>query len=372
MPSLFDPLTLGALTLPNRILMAPLTRARAGRSHIANALMAEHYAQRASAGLLIAEATMVAADGCAFTGEPGIYDDACVAGWRAVTGAVHAAGGRIQLQIWHPGRSAHSSLNGGVQPVSSGERAIQGFINTPDGRQPYEKPRRLRDDELPAIVDLFGQATRRALQAGFDGVQLHGAHGYLLDQFLRDGVNDRSGPGFERYGGSIENRARLLLECMDAAVSEAGADRVGLRLSPLAGSNDLQDSDPEALLAHLAEQLSQRCIAYLELRHMDPALDSERSITAVARRHFQGPLLRNGGFTAATAQAGLDEGSADAIVFGRAYIANPDLVERLRLGAALNEPEPKTYYAPGALGYTHYPRLGAEPASAQRAASVNA
>ena len=363
MPSLFDPLTLGALTLPNRILMAPLTRARAGRSHIANALMAEHYAQRASAGLLIAEATMVAADGCAFTGEPGIYDDACVTGWRGVTEAVHAAGGRIQLQIWHPGRSAHSSLNGGLQPISSGERAIQGFINTPDGKQPYEVPRRLRDDELPAIVDLFGQATRRARQAGFDGVQLHGAHGYLLDQFLRDGVNDRSGPGYERYGGSIENRARLLLECIDAAIAEAGADRVGLRLSPLAGSNDLKDSDPEALLAYVAAQLGRRGIAYLELRHMDPALDSERRIAAVARQHFPGPLLRNGGFTGATAQAALDEGSADAIVFGRAYLANPDLVERLRLGAGLNEPEPKTFYAAGALGYTDYPRLGAHPTS---------
>lgn len=368
MPSLFDPLTLGALTLPNRILMAPLTRARAGRSHIANALMAEHYAQRASAGLLVAEATMVAADGCAFTGEPGIYDDACAVGWRAVTEAVHAVGGRIQLQIWHPGRSAHSSLNGGAQPVSSGERAIQGFINTPGGKQPYETPRRLRDDELPAIVDLFRQATRRALQAGFDGVQLHGAHGYLLDQFLRDGVNDRSGPGFERYGGSIENRARLLLECMDAAIAEAGADRVGLRLSPLANSNDLEDSDPEALLAHVARQLDRRRIACLELRHMDPALDSERRLVDVARRNFQGPLLRNGGFTAVSAQAALDEGSADAIVFGRAFIANPDLVERLRQGASLNEPDPKTYYAGAALGYTDYPGLVAAPPFQQRAA----
>jgi N-ethylmaleimide reductase len=276
------------------------------------------------------------------------------------------------LQIWHPGRAAHSSLNGGVQPISSGERALQGFINTPDGKQPYETPRRLRDDELPAIVDLFRQAARRALQAGFDGVQLHGAHGYLLDQFLRDGVNDRSGPGYERYGGSIENRARLLLECVDAAIAEVGADRVGLRLSPLAASNDLQDSDPEALLAHVARHLSRRGVAYLELRHMDPALDPERRIAAVARQHFQGPLLRNGGFTAATAQAALDEGSADAIVFGRAFIANPDLVERLRAGAALNAPEPKTYYAAGATGYTDYPRLGAVPASPQRPASLDA
>lgn len=209
----------------------------------------------------------------------------------------------MQLQIWHPGRSAHSSLNAGVQPISSGERAIQGCINTPDGKQPYETPRRLRDDELPAIVDLFRQAARRALQAG---------------------------------------------------------------------SNDLQDSDPEALLAYVAQQLSQRGIAYLELRHMDPALDPERRIAAMARQHFQGPLLRNGGFTAATGQAALDEGSADAIVFGRAFIANPDLVERLRVGAALNEPEPKTYFAAGATGYTDCPRLGAEPASPQRPASLSA
>jgi N-ethylmaleimide reductase len=357
MPSLFDPLPLGAITLPNRILMAPLTRARAGRSHVPNPMMAVHYAQRASAGLLIAEATMVASDACAFTGEPGIYDEACVAGWRQVTQAVQAAGGRMQLQIWHPGRSAHSSLNGGVQPISSGTRAIQGQINTPWGKKPYEAPRRLRDDELPGIVALFRQATRRALQAGFDGVQLHGAHGYLLDQFLRDGVNDRSGPGYERYGGSIENRARLLLECIDAAIAEAGAGRVGLRLSPLAGSNDLVDSKPEALLAYVAQQLGRRGIAYLELRHMDPALEAERRIAAVAREHFRGPLLRNGGFTPATAQAALDEGSADAIVFGRTYIANPDLVERLRRGAALNEPNPATFYAPGAVGYTDYPSL---------------
>jgi N-ethylmaleimide reductase len=257
---------------------------------------------------------MVAADGCAFTGEPGIFDEACVAGW-------------------------------------------------PDGKQAYETPRRLHDDELPGIVDLFGKATRRAMQAGFDGVQVHGAHGYLLDQFLRDGVNDRSGPGYERYGGSIEKRARLLLECVDAAVAEAGAERVGVRLSPLADSHDLRDSDPQALLAHVAQQLGQRRIAYLELRHMDPLLDAERRIAEVARRCFPGPLLRNGGFTPATARAALDEGSADAIAFGRAFIANPDLVERLRLGAALNEPQPKTYYGPGATGYTDYPTLGTQRAS---------
>jgi len=348
---LFTPLQIGSQPLPNRIVMAPLTRARAGRSHVANALMAEHYAQRASAGLLIAEATMVASDGCAFTGEPGIYDEACVAGWRQVTDAVHAAGGRIVLQIWHPGRAAHSSLNGGVQPVSSGERAIQGLINTPDGKQPYETPRRLGDEELPGIVEQFRLATRRAIAAGFDGVQLHGAHGYLLDQFLRDGVNDRSGP----YGGSIENRARLLLEAVDAAIAEAGAQRVSVRISPLVAFNDLQDSAPEALVAYLAEQLSARGIGFLELRHAQHDLAAEQRIFEIARAHFRGALMRNGGFADRnTAEAALAQG-ADAIVFGRPFIGNPDLVERLREGAELADFEPAKLYGGGAEGYTDYP-----------------
>lgn len=350
MTLLFSPLRLGALTLPNRVVMAPLTRARAGRSHIPNALMAQHYAQRASSGLLIAEATMVASDGCAFTGEPGIYDDACVAGWRLVTDAVHAAGGRIQLQIWHPGRAAHSSLNGGLQPVSSAERAIEGFINTPTGKHAYEAPRRLRDDELPSYVRLFGQAARRAMAAGFDGVQVHGAHGYLLDQFLRDGVNDRSGA----YGGAIENRARLLLEVVDAAIAEAGADRVGVRISPLVGFNDVRDSDPQALVAHVAQQLSARRVAYLEMRHAQHDEPAELAIAGVARRHFEGALLRNGGFNAAAAQAALESGSADAIVFGRAFIANPDLVARMQQGLPLADFDAARLYGGGAKGYTDY------------------
>ncbi|MBN8503509.1 MAG: alkene reductase [Burkholderiales bacterium] len=348
---LFEPLQMGALRLPNRVLMAPLTRARAGRTHIANALMAEHYAQRASAGLLIAEATMVAADGCAFTGEPGIYSEACVAGWRLVTDAVHAAGGRIVLQIWHPGRAAHSSLNDGVQPVSSGEVAIQGLINTPAGKQPYEVPRRLRDEELPGIVEQFRLGTRRAMAAGFDGVQIHGAHGYLIDQFLRDGVNDRQPP----YGGGLANRLRLLLDVIDAAIEEAGADRVGLRISPLVGAHDLRDSDPEALVRAIACALDVRSIGHLELRHGDQAAPAERAIAAVARQHFRGTLLLNGGFDAVSAEAALQEGRADAIVFGRAFIANPDLVDRLREGVFLADYEPSRLYGGGAEGYTDYP-----------------
>jgi N-ethylmaleimide reductase len=356
---LFSPLSLGSLTLPNRLVMAPLTRARAGRSHVPNALIAEHYAQRATAGLLIAEATMVSPTASAFTGEPGIYDDACVAGWRQVTDAVHAAGGRIQLQIWHPGRAAHSLLDGGVQPVSSTDRGIRDSqISTPEGKKPYEAPRRLRDDELPGIVEQFRLATRRALAAGFDGVQIHGAHGYLIDQFLRDGINDRSGA----YGGSIENRARLLLEVVDAAIAEAGAARVSVRISPLVGFNDVVDSNPQALVAYVAQQLSQRGVGFLEIRHADQGLETERHIAAVARAHFKGVLMLNGGFDGSSAEAALREGRADAIVFGKPFISNPDLVERLRVGAELAPVNFDLLYTPGPAGYTDYPALEASPA----------
>lgn len=357
---LFDPLRVGALTLPNRIVMAPLTRARAGRTHIANSLIAEHYAQRASAGLLIAEATMVSPTASAFTGEPGIYDEACAAGWKLVTDAVHAKGGRIVLQIWHPGRAAHSSLDGGVQPVSSGERAIAGEISTPSGKQAYETPRRLRDDELPGIVAQFRLATRHAMAAGFDGVQIHGAHGYLIDQFLRDGVNDRGGA----YGGGIENRARLLLEVVDAAIAEAGADRVSVRISPLVGFNDVKDSDPEALVAYVAAQLNQRGIAFLELRHADHRLPAEQAIAHVARKHFKGVLMRNGGYDGDSAQVDLATGQADAIVFGKPFISNPDLVERLRVGAPLAAVNFDLLYTPGPAGYTDYPALDPSTSSA--------
>jgi N-ethylmaleimide reductase len=359
--NLFEPLRVGALTLPNRIVMAPLTRARAGRSHIANALIAEHYAQRASAGLLIAEATMVSPTASAFTGEPGIYSDETVAGWKLVTDAVHAKGGRIVLQIWHPGRAAHSLLDGGVQPVSSTDRAIQGSqISTPEGKKDYEAPRRLRDDEIPGIVEQFRVATRNAIAAGFDGVQIHGAHGYLIDQFLRDGVNDREGA----YGGSIENRARLLLEVVDAAIAEAGADRVSVRISPLVGFNDLQDSDPEALVAYVAAELNKRRIAFLELRHGDHRQPAEQAIAHVARQHFKGVIMRNGGYDGDSAQVDLATGQADAVVFGKAFISNPDLVERLRTGAPLAAVNFDLLYTPGPAGYTDYPRLDSATSSA--------
>ena len=250
MDHLFQPLQIGSLTLPNRILMAPLTRCRADRDHVPTALMAEHYAQRASAGLIIAEATMVMEGHCAFQTEPGIYNRAQIEGWRAVTEAVHAKGGRIFLQLWHGGRACHPLLNNGDQPVSASPLAITNDItHTSEGKQNYVVPRELRDDELPAIVEGFKHAAVNAKAAGFDGVEIHGANGYLLDQFLRDGCNKRSGP----YGGSIENRARLLLEVLAAVSGVWGSDRVGLRLSPISSFNSMGDSDPVALACWMAE-----------------------------------------------------------------------------------------------------------------------
>jgi N-ethylmaleimide reductase len=260
---LLTPLTAGSLLLKNRAVMAPLTRTRAGTSHVPNALMAEYYSQRAGAGLVMTECTMVAADACAFIAEAGIYDEATATGWRRVTDAVHAAGGIIMMQIWHPGRATHSAING-IQPVSSSNKPIRNeSIHTPEGQLPYEAPRPLRTDEIPGIVELFRLAAVRAKAAGFDGVQVHGAHGYLIDQFLRDSVNDRT----DAYGGSLEHRARLLLEVTDAAISVFGAGRVAIRVSPLVPFNDMADSDPAALVQFLSQQMSARRIAFFELRH---------------------------------------------------------------------------------------------------------
>ncbi len=356
MSALFQPLLAGDLPLANRIVMAPLTRARSGRSHIPNALMAEYYGQRASAGLIITEATMIAADGCAFTAEGGLFDDECVAGWRQVTTAVHDRGGQIMVQLWHPGRAAHSLLNDGVQPVSSGNQAIQGSrIQTPAGEQDYEVPRRLQETELPAILEQFRLASARAMQAGFDGVQLHGAHGYLLDQFLRDSCNDRD----DGYGGSIEGRARLLLEAVDAAIAECGAGRVAVRISPLVPFNDIHDSQAQALVEFVAQALDTRGIAFLEMRHSNHADPAEQQIAQLARHRFHGALFVNGGYDQQSAEAAVVSAAADAVVFGKAFIANPDLVERMRRGAELSAVDFSTLYTPGAKGYTDYPTLDA-------------
>jgi N-ethylmaleimide reductase len=355
--SLFTPVTLGALSLPNRIVMAPLTRCRADANHNPTDVMATYYAQRATAGLIVAEATMAMEGNSAFGGhEPGIYSAAQVAGWKKVTDAVHAAGGKILLQIWHGGRACHSLLNNGAQPVAPSALRIENDeTHTPQGKKPYEIPRALRDDELPGIVAGFRTASENAKAAGFDGIEVHGANGYLLDEFLRDGSNQRSGP----YGGSLANRARLLLEVVDAAVSVWGAGRVGVRISPLNSYNFMKDSDPVALTSYVAAQLNQRGVAFLHLMRGDFFGLQKADVVSAARLAFKGAIIGNMGYSPAEAAQAIDSGTLAAVAFGHHYISNPDLVARVRAGVALVEPDAKTFYSPGAQGYTDYPTLGA-------------
>jgi N-ethylmaleimide reductase len=354
MSSLFDPLKAGSLTLPNRILMAPLTRCRAEQGHVPGPLMAEHYAQRASAGLIIAEATMAMEGNSAFWMEPGIYNDAQVAGWRAVTDAVHAKGGRIFLQIWHGGRACHPLLNDGQQPVAPSPIAITGDeVHTPQGKQPYVTPRELQDHEIPGIIAGFQQAATNAKAAGFDGVEVHGANGYLLDEFLRDGANHRSGP----YGGPLENRARLLLEVTEAVCGVWGSDRVGLRISPLNSYNSMKDSDPVGLTAWLARKLSGTGLAYLHVMRSDFLGQQQGDVITPARENFDGVLVANMGYSAEEADTAIKAGQVDAVAFGVPFLANPDLPERFRRRAPLNDPNPATFYSPGPAGYTDYPAL---------------
>ncbi len=352
---LFSPLTLGALALPNRIVMAPLTRCRADADHIPTDLMTTYYAQRASAGLIIAEATMVIEGNSSFGGrEPGIYSPAQVSSWRNVTTAVHNGGGRIILQLWHGGRACHPYFNSGAQPVAPSPLAITGDeIHTPEGKKPYVMPRELRDDELPAIIEGFRHAAQNAQAAGFDGVEVHGANGYLLDEFLRDGSNKRSGA----HGGPIEHRARLLLEATDAAISVWGADRVGVRISPLNSYNDMRDSDPIALTAYVAAQLDSRKVAYLHLMRGDFMQMQHGDVVTVARKNFTGNLIGNMGYSATEANAAISDNTLQAVAFGHHYVSNPDLVERLQAGTVLVEPDASTFYSHEARGYTDYPTM---------------
>ena len=354
--SLFEKLQLGALELPNRILMAPLTRCRAEAGHVPGALMAEYYAQRASAGLIIAEATMSIEGNSAFCSEPGIANDAQVAGWRGVTDAVHANGGRIFLQIWHGGRACHPFFNNGAQPVAPSPIAITNDeVHTPEGKKPYVLPRELRDDELPGIVEGFRKAAANAKAAGFDGVEVHGANGYLLDEFLRDGANKRTG----RYGGSMENRARLLLEVVEAASGEFGANRVGVRLSPLNSFNSMSDSDPIGLATWLAKRLGECGLAYLHLMRGDFFGQQHGDVVTPVRANFPGALVLNMGFSPQEAAQAISEKQADAIAFGTPFLANPDLPARIRAGAPLNAPDAATFYSAGPKGYTDYPCMTA-------------
>lgn len=352
--ALFSPLKLGALTLPNRILMAPLTRCRAEDGHVPGPLMAQYYAQRASAGLIIAEATMAMAGNSAFWREPGVYSPAQVKGWKRVTDAVHAAGGHIALQIWHGGRACHPLLNDGAAPVAPSAIPItDDEARTPQGKQPYVTPRELRDDEIPAIVAGFAQAARNAKAAGFDMVEVHGANGYLLDEFLRDGANKRSGS----YGGPIENRARLTFEVLGAVIGVWGADRVGLCLSPLNSYNSMSDSDPVGLISYMAKELNRFGLAYLHVMRGDFFQQQTGDVMTPARAQFKGSLIGNMGYDADEADAAIREGKLDAVAFGAAFLANPDLPARIRAGAPLNAPNPATFYTPGPEGYTDYPAM---------------
>ncbi|MDP5291221.1 alkene reductase [Oceanimonas sp. CHS3-5] len=356
MTDLFTPIRLGAVELNNRVLMAPLTRIRADADHVPTDLIVEHYAQRASAGLLIAEATMVMEGNSAFWREPGIYSEAQVAGWKKVTDAVHARGGKIFLQLWHGGRACHPLLNNGRVPVAPSALAITNDeVHTPEGKKAYTVPRELRDDEIPAIVEGFKIAAENARRAGFDGVELHGANGYLLDQFLRDGSNLRTGP----YGGPLENRARLLLEVLDAVVGVWGSDRVGVRLSPLNSFNSMKDSDPVGLISWLAQRLNDYKLAYLHLMRGDFLGEQQLDAVTPAREHYRGNLILNMGYDREEANAAVQSGHAEAIAFGVPFIANPDLVERLQAGAELNEPDPATFYGQSAEGYNDYPTMAA-------------
>jgi 2,4-dienoyl-CoA reductase-like NADH-dependent reductase (Old Yellow Enzyme family) len=349
MPTLFDPLRLGDLDLPNRVVMAPLTRLRAGDSQIPNALMAEYYAQRASAGLLITEGVPVVPQGVGYAGVPGIWSPEQVEGWKQVTQAVHDKGGRIFMQIWHVGRISDPSFLNGEAPVGPSALAAKGNVSLLRPERPYPTPRALTTEEVGGVVEAFRKGAENAKAAGFDGVEIHGANGYLLDQFLQDGSNQRT----DRYGGSIENRARLMLEVADAAASVFGSGRVGMHLAPRADSHSMGDSDLAATFGYVAKALGERGVAFLCAREYD----GPDSLAADLRKAFGGVYIANEKFTTATAQAALDAGKADAIAFGKAYIANPDLVERLRLDAPLNDPDPSTFYGGDGRGYVDYPTL---------------
>ncbi|MBB3917745.1 N-ethylmaleimide reductase [Rhizobium fabae] len=332
--------------------MAPLTRSRAGDGDVPTSLAVDYYRQRATAGLIVTEGSQISPQGKGYPRTPGIFSDVQVAGWEQVTRAVHAEGGRIFLQLWHVGRLSHSTMqqNGGL-PVSSSAIAPEGEIYTATGLQPYETPRALDVEEILGIVEDFRRAAENAKRAGFDGVELHGANGYLIDQFLRDGANRRT----DAYGGSAENRVRFLKEIVEAVIPVFGADRIGVRLSPALPIFSVSDSDPAATFGHAAETLSRYGLGYLHVVQLgDPAFDY-----TVIKRAFGGVYIANGGFDADSAEAAITSGATDLVAFGTKFLANPDLIERFRTGAPLNQPDPATFYQGEERGYTDYPTLAA-------------
>jgi N-ethylmaleimide reductase len=343
--------------------MAPLTRNRAGPGNVPQPINATYYRQRASAGLIITEATQISPQGVGYPGTPGIHSAEQVVGWRKVTGAVHQAGGRIFLQLWHVGRISHPSQQpGGGLPVAPSAIRPAGEAFTYEGLKPFVTPRALETHEIAGIVTDFRTAAANALQAGFDGVEIHAANGYLLDQFLRDGTNRRS----DAYGGSVERRGRLLLEVTDAVAAVWGADRVGVRLSPVNAFNDIADSDPQRTFTHVARQLGRLGLAYLHVveRASEEATEQERRFDFGAlRAAFGGPYIANGGYDKARAEAAVADGRADLVAVGKLFLANPDLPERWRSDAPLNEPDPATFYGGTERGYTDYPTLEERPQS---------
>ncbi|KAF0697194.1 Aste57867_12081 [Aphanomyces stellatus] len=355
-PQLFTPIQLGSVNLSNRILMAPMTRTRAGTSHMPNDLMKEHYVQRASAGLIITECTMILPNTSAFTGEPGLYTPEMLAKWKEITDAVHANGGKIFNQIWHGGRSVHPDCNDGYENVAPSAIAIEGLVHTPKGKVPNAVPRALEVDELPAIVDAFAKIAKDCIDvAGFDGVEIHGANGYLIDQFLRDGSNKRT----DAYGGPLENRSRFLVEVLDAVTAAVGADKVGIRYSPLNSYNSMVDSDPLALSEHVAKISQRYNLAYVHVMRADFFSVQKGDIVPIFRQHFKGPLIVNMGYSKEEANEGIEKGLFDAVAFGSGFLANPDLPARFAQNAELNKPDSKTFYGGGAVGYTDYPALPA-------------
>lgn len=352
MPSLLEPVTLGDLKLKNRIIMAPLTRARAGSQRIPNALMAEYYGQRVSAGLIISEATSVTPMGVGYADTPGIWSDDQVEGWKLVTKAVHDRGGRIVLQLWHVGRISDPIFLNGAQPVSSSAVRPGGHVSLVRPQKEFVAPRALELDEIPAIVEAYRKGAENAKLAGFDGVELHGANGYLLDQFLQDSTNHRT----DAYGGSIENRARLMLEATDAAISVWGPGRVGVHLAPARDSHDMGDSTPLETFSYVARELGKRGIAFLCARESK----SPDRLGPALKKAFGGAYIVNQGYTQETAQEALDAGEADAVAFGVLFIANPDLPVRFAKNAPLNNPDPSTFYGKGEQGYTDQPALPVE------------
>jgi 2,4-dienoyl-CoA reductase-like NADH-dependent reductase (Old Yellow Enzyme family) len=356
MPTLFDPLELGSLELPNRMVMAPLTRARSNREGVPNALMAEYYAQRASAGLIITEATGISREGLGWPDAPGLWNNAHVEGWKLVTGAVHRAGGRIVAQLWHMGRLVHPDLGLG-QPVSASVTTAPDFARTYEGKKPYVEARAATKSDIRRIIGDYVCAAKRAIAAGFDGVQIHGANGYLVDQFLRDSANFRT----DEYGGSIENRIRFASEVLEAVGDAVGIERVGIRFSPNFHSQGVEDSDPIRLFAALAGRLEELKVPWIELREPSRPTSAgsvpTEPVSPAMRSRYSGKILINSDYDWQDAWQRVAAGNADGVSIGRLFIANPDLVRRIATGAPLNEGDPSTFYSGDWRGYTDYPTL---------------